>query len=356
MSVQTIRAAVQPEHVLIPSCEHAVQFYENDSALVEAVAHHIGSALDAGDTTIVVATKAHRKALAEELCQRGIHLAAAREEGRYTELDASELLASFMVNGWPDKQRFAQTVGAIVAKAEAEARPEHRVAIFGEMVAVLWAAGHREAAVRLEELWNDLSRRHRFSLLCGYPIASFNRVEHRRLFFSICGEHSRVNPAESYPAEGSEKQRRRSVSRLQQRAKALETEIQLSQQRILLLQDVTNAGTWEMDMQEETFSFSSTAARMLSLQSGRVALSQLLGLMYYSGDRDAFLAGLQHARTGRRQFETVFRIRLGKRTRVLQIHGRTFYNAGFPLILGVLSDVTPSRKRQNKQAVGIHLV
>ncbi|HEY6352375.1 MAG TPA: hypothetical protein VI636_23505 [Candidatus Angelobacter sp.] len=181
-------------------------------------------------------------------------------------------------------------------------------------------------------------------------------MEHRRLFFSICGEHSQVNPAESYPAHGSEKQRRRSVTRLQQRAKALETEIQISQQRILLLQNVTNAGTWEMDVQEETFSFSSTAARMLRLQSGRIPLSQLLGLMYYSGDRDAFLAGLQQARTGRRQFEAAFRVRRGEKTRVLQIHGRTFYNAGFPLILGVLSDVTPSGKRQNKQAVGIHLL
>jgi PAS domain-containing protein len=211
------------------------------------------------------------------------------------------------------------------------------------MVAILWAEGKRDATVRLEELWNDLAERHAFNLLCGYPIRAFDRLEHRQLFFSICGEHTHVNPVESYPAHGSENQRRRSVAKLQQQTKALQTEIQISQERIQLLQKVTKAGTWELDIVNDTFSFSSTAAKLLGFNySSRVRLGQLMDLMYYSGDRENVFAQLQAAQRHRKDFSTTFRVRRGEDTRILGIQGNTFYNSGSPIMLGVLSDVTPT--------------
>ena len=330
------------------ACRHAVQFYEHDSALIEALGQHIGTALDSGDTAIVMATKAHLNGLAEELHLRKIDVSAAIKDGLFIELDAAKALAKFMVGGGPDKQKFQETVGALVSQAAARTKPGHRLVAFGEMVALLWAEGKRDATVRLEELWNELAEQHTFDLLCGYPIGVFDRLEHRQLFFSICGEHSDVNPAEGYPMHGSDMQRRRSAAQLQQKAKALENEIRIGQERVQLLQQVTRAGTWELDIVNDTFSFSSAAAKLLGFSSSsRVRLGQLMDLMYYSGDRETMFASLQAAQRHRKDFKTTFRVRQGDGTRIVTMQGRTFYNSGSPLMLGVLSDVTPTAEETN---------
>ena len=336
-------AEVQVAPTMPPVCHHAVQFYEKDSSLIEALGQHIGAALKSGDTAIVVATKEHRKALAEELRLRKINITAAINAGHFIQLDAAATLARFMVDGGPDKERFENTIGALVGRARASLKTGGRLAVFGEMVAILWADGHREATVRLEELWNDLAARHSFDLLCGYPLSAFNRLEHRQFFFSICGEHTQVNPAENYPAQGSEQQRRRSVGSLQQESQALRNEIRISQKRIQLLQTVTNAGTWELDVINDTFSFSSVAAKLLGFEySSRVPLSRLMDLMYYSGDRENVFAQLQAAQRHRKDFATSFRVRREQETRILSMRGKTFYNNGAPIMLGVLSDATPA--------------
>jgi PAS domain-containing protein len=326
-----------------PPCCHNVKFYEHDQELIETLGRHIGNALECGDTAIVIATRSHREALAEELRLRKINGSAAVKAGRFIQLDAARTLAKFMVGGGPDRQKFDDCIGSLLSQAAAKSMPGRRLVAFGEMVTLLWAQGKRDATLRLEELWNELAERHTFDLLCAYPISGFDRTEHRQLFFSICGEHIDVNPAESYSEAGSDKQRRRSVARLQQRANALETEIRISQERIQLLQQVTKAGTWELDIASDVFSFSSAAAKLLGFSSSsRVRLGELMDLMYYSGDREAVFASLQSAQRHRKDFKTTFRVRRGDDTRIIVMQGKTFYNSGAPLMLGVLSDGTPA--------------
>jgi len=66
-----------------------------------------------------------------------------------------------------------------------------------------------------------------------------------------------------------------------------------------------------------------------------------MDLMYYSGDRETVFANLQAAQRHRKDFKTTFRVRQGDGTRIVAMQGKTFYNNGSPLMLGVLSDVTP---------------
>jgi PAS domain-containing protein len=305
--------------------------------------NQLGAALEAEDTVIIIATTKHRDGLREELAARNTDFAAATQVGRYMEFDASECLRKFMVDGVPDSKKFENAIGSIVERAEAAVKPGHRLVLFGEMVALLWAEGKKDATIRLEQLWNDLAQRHTFHLLCGYPISAFDRSEHRRQFFNICGEHTHINPAESYPTWASEQQRRRSVARLQQKAKALETEIRISQQRLQLLQKVTKAGSWELDIVSDLLSFSSAAAKLLGYDSAsQIRLSQFMDLMYYSGDRETVAGHLQSAQRHRADFATTFRIRRGEDTRIIQIQGKTFYNSGSPIMLGVFTDVTPA--------------
>jgi PAS domain-containing protein len=325
-----------------PRQSHLVQFYEQDGFLVEAVGRFLGESLLVGGSAIVIATAEHRQAIAGELALRGIDIPSAESQGRYVALDAAETLTRFMVEGRADGDKFREAISPIVRSAQAASGEKAGVAAFGEMVALLWSEGKRDAALELERLWNELSKEHSFSLLCGYPIGAFDNEEHRRLFHSICGEHSHVVPAEDYPASGSERQRRRAMARLQRDNQALKAEVELGRQRVQLVQKMSGCGSWELDFVDDELSVSSRAAALLGLESGgRIKLSELLDLLYFSADRENLRKALEKARTGRKEFVTECRIRCKGQPRLVSLRGKTVYNSGQPFILGVVSDITP---------------
>jgi PAS domain S-box-containing protein len=145
--------------------------------------------------------------------------------GRFILLDAADTLAKFSLDGWPDAALFTELMGGYVAQAKAAAQGGNsRVVAFGEMVSLLWTQGMSDAALRLEQLWNDLAKTHSFDLRYAYPIASFAREEDSEPFLKICAEHSAVIPSESYTELTTETERLRNISQLQQKARALETE------------------------------------------------------------------------------------------------------------------------------------
>ncbi len=205
---------------------HVAQFYADDAFLLKTLSRFIGTALGAGDSAIAIGTPEHCEALARNLKRRGLDMARIAAQGRYVTADAAETLSKFVVDGWPDAVLFAEVIGGLVVrtKAKAESR-EQRLAVFGEMVTLLWTQGKLEAALHLEQLWNDLARVHSFDLHCGYPLKEFYREDHGDLFLKICQEHSTVIPGESYAALATEEARLRNITLLQQRAQALENEI-----------------------------------------------------------------------------------------------------------------------------------
>src|SRR5579862_5287526 len=144
--------------------DHFVQFYERDASLVNAVSGFIGAGLEAGESCIVIATEAHREEIEATLKARALDLAAMRAQGQYVSYDAAETLLRFMREGSPEPQHFMETVGRVIAEAAQEGR---RVRAFGEMVALLWSAGNQAAAIRLEELWNELAQSYTFCLFCA---------------------------------------------------------------------------------------------------------------------------------------------------------------------------------------------
>src|SRR5690242_4066526 len=103
--------------------EHFVQFYESDEFLLAALCEYVGAGLEMDETTIVVATEAHRTGLEARLQERGLDLSAYRAAGQYRVLDAAETLERFMVEGTPDPDRFAALIGGILTTAAAGGRP-----------------------------------------------------------------------------------------------------------------------------------------------------------------------------------------------------------------------------------------
>ena len=208
-----------------PSSAHSVHFYEDDIFLVESLSNLVGQALVMGDAAIVIATSEHREELAKRLKERGLDLEVAAKQGRYCSLDAAETLAAFMVNGAPEASLFQTLMEHLLSSAQSAAKSKSsNLVLFGEMVALLWSQDNFDAALKLERLWNCLAQVHSFRLHCAYPMKSFNREAHSEAFLNICAEHSHVLPTENYIALGSEQDRLRHISLLQQKAQTAATE------------------------------------------------------------------------------------------------------------------------------------
>lgn len=206
------------------SREHVAHFYEDERALAESLADFMGESLAAEGAAVFIGVEPHRHGVAERLERRGFDLPALQAEGRYVPLDAGLTLAKFLVDGWPDAARFRTTVGGILEKASAASRRVPRVRAVGEMVAVLWMDGRRDAAIRLERLWNELLEQHPLSLLCAYPLNGFPTRADGAHLREVCAEHSHHVPAETWGALPSGGDRDRLVVELQQRSLALEAE------------------------------------------------------------------------------------------------------------------------------------
>ncbi len=215
-------SAVIPGHLAKPDTSHMVRFYDEDSILLADVREFADEALRCGGSAILIATEEHLDALLPLL--RGLGPGRGDRPwytGNLVTLPAQATLDRFMVDGWPDEQRFLASVGELVAAEARRAPPLHA---FGEMVALLCEQGMHDAALRLEELWNDLIRRHGFKLLCAYPHRVFASAEQARHFRCVCDVHTHFYAtAAGKPPDIADGALRAAV--WQQKALALENEV-----------------------------------------------------------------------------------------------------------------------------------
>ncbi len=209
--------------------EHFVQFYKDDSYIVNSIAEYVIHGLKSNETCFVVASGEHLIEIEAIINSFTNGLAIAESEGRYIPLDAAETLSQIMAGEMPDADRFLSVVGTKVAAAAATGR---KVRIFGEMVGLLCAKENYAAAIRLEELWNELKKDHPFSLFCGYSMGVLDSGTASDHMSQICGTHSRVIPDETYTSLTSGDERLTAIAMLQQRSKQLEAEVAELERRI----------------------------------------------------------------------------------------------------------------------------
>ena len=172
--------------------DHFVQFYQDEAAFEGTLAAYCATGLRRGETVLVIAAAARLTTLRDALCAEG-DVDGAERFGRYLPVESESLLARFMVGGMPSAERFARVLGEILEPRGQEVR---KVRVFGEMVAILWEQGECEAALRLEELWNDLIQARRLMLFCAYPQRLFGsgRLKDGGGMERICRCHSHVLP------------------------------------------------------------------------------------------------------------------------------------------------------------------
>ena len=147
----------------------------------------VSASLRVGEAVLIVATPEHRTSLVEELKSGGVDIRTHAREGRFTMVDANDLLASFLVNAHPDPTRFEAEVGRLLTEVRAKSKSlDHRVTVFGEIVNLLWQQGNKQGAIELEALWNDALMKNAFHLHCGYD-RSYLRGDDES---SVCNVHT----------------------------------------------------------------------------------------------------------------------------------------------------------------------
>jgi DcmR-like sensory protein len=176
--------------------EHFVQLYGNDDRhLTRNISRYLAEGLRRGDGLLVIATPEHRGSVVRQMSEERAY-ARAVLEGRLVFLDAETTLSRFLVKGEPDRARFESVIG------EALHGIRHRgahtgIRAYGEMVGVLWQAGQQAAAVRLEELWNELLHASDVSLFCAYPIDVFGPEFQAASLDAVLCAHTHVLPTDA---------------------------------------------------------------------------------------------------------------------------------------------------------------
>jgi hypothetical protein len=172
---------------------HAIRFCDSERSLARMVAEFLIEGFDAGSPAIVIATTSQRTAIVRELTLRSVDVVALRRSHDLLMLDAERMLSMFMMNDRPDAAAFKETMSRTVAHVS-RGRSDCTVRIFGQVIDVLWRQDQRDAAIRLEVLWNQFATSDGSSLLYGYVIGHF---------YKECRRH----PHSGWPQPAGEHQR-----------------------------------------------------------------------------------------------------------------------------------------------------
>jgi DNA-binding NarL/FixJ family response regulator len=190
-------SAPMNDHGAAITHSHEVAFYADDSSVVDGYARFIESSLKGGNAVIVVVTESHRASLIPRLEADDVNVAAAIEQGRYIPLDAADTLSRLTVNDIPDPARCTKVVGDLIMGAAKGVRGANgRLVVCGEIAPTLLSKGNGEGAIKLERLWDEITRGYGVHTLCGYLSSAFPHHEADPVFQRICAEHSAVHGQE----------------------------------------------------------------------------------------------------------------------------------------------------------------
>jgi hypothetical protein len=176
---------------------HEVEFYADDTGFVDGFARFIEAALKEGIAVIVIATESHQASLRQRLGADGLNVAAEIEQGSYIPLNVTDTLPNFMVNDSPDPVLFRKVAGDLITEAAKGAKGEHpRVAVCGEGVHTLLAAGNLESTIKLERMWDEIAQQYEVDVLCGYFRSAFANEESISTLERVCAEHTATHGRE----------------------------------------------------------------------------------------------------------------------------------------------------------------
>jgi hypothetical protein len=151
-----------------PVNRHFAQLHRDPQALTDAVTLYLETGLRRGNGVVCIASPVHMELFLSRLREDDLDPGLFLKSGQLELHDAELTLRKFMRNDVPDWADFRRAIGAVFERVRAFGRGTTRA--YGEMVNVLWQEGKQEAAIRVEEYWNELARLYPFSLFCSYML------------------------------------------------------------------------------------------------------------------------------------------------------------------------------------------
>ena len=151
-----------------PVNRHFAQLHRDPEALTDAVNLYLQTGLRRGNGVVVIAAPAHTDRFLTRLREDELDPGVFLKSGQLELHDAELTLRKFMQNDMPDWNDFRRCMAALFERVRAFGRGTTRA--YDEMVNLLWHEGKEEAAIRLEEYWNELARLYPFSLFCSYML------------------------------------------------------------------------------------------------------------------------------------------------------------------------------------------
>lgn len=156
-----------------PAGRHFAQFHRltedqdrRRDTLTESAIAFVEAGLRRGDSILVIAEADQQNRMFEGLAGE-FRPQWRRDPGQLTILDARETTAPCLAAGLPEWTPFRNTLAPVLSRLQASGRGTR---VYSEMTNVLWAEGHTEAAIRLEDFWNVMAADYEFSLYCGYTM------------------------------------------------------------------------------------------------------------------------------------------------------------------------------------------
>jgi hypothetical protein len=151
-----------------PVGRHFAQLYRTPQERLRSLGLFVETGLRRGNAVVLIATLGDTETLLERLATMNLDPADRLKSGQLVILDSQVTLSEFMVREMPEWSRFRKTIGSALERSHAVDRGSIRA--YGDMVNILWNEGRVDAAIRLEEYWNDLASIYPFSLFCGYTL------------------------------------------------------------------------------------------------------------------------------------------------------------------------------------------
>jgi DNA-binding NarL/FixJ family response regulator len=163
------RVVERTDRHVLNNRRHEALFYSSSESLLDEWASLAEDALNAGATFIVVTFDDRHRRLQAMLEARGVNLVRAVRDGRYVSLSVPEAISQWMVNGLLDETRFwAAVTSVMLAAAKASTAEQPQVVACGECAPSLCTQGDAEAAIRLEQLWDEVAQIYHLDVFCGY--------------------------------------------------------------------------------------------------------------------------------------------------------------------------------------------
>ena len=175
---------------------HVMEFYSEDSLFMNRMSDIAYTSLTADKPVIVLLKRNHLQFVSRQLLSSGIDLDGAIRWGDYRAFGVEFVAPILMPNSQLNTTRFFSFFDSLFARTALNSRKKCSGAVvLGNLASALLDLGYEhQTAMRAEQLWNDLARKHSCVVHCGYSVTRLGSARNREALSRICSEHSRVIP------------------------------------------------------------------------------------------------------------------------------------------------------------------